>query len=313
MIRLGLIGGRGYVGEEFLRLAGTIDDFHVVYAGSSSWAGQRVNEVFEGCDCEDLVFSNLNEESILGTQADAWVIAQPNGSAEQYVQLFSDQRTKIVDISSDYRFDNRWTYGLPERSSAEIQAASRVANPGCYATAGQLALIPIADRIEGVPQIFGISGYSGAGRKPNEKNDPDRLAGNIIPYSLTGHTHEREISQHLGIEVQFMPHVASFFRGLSLTISVQLNDQCSSQELLLAFQNYFEPQPLVKVIADVPEISSVINTNQCILGGFVVDQRDPHRVVIVSVIDNLRKGAASQVIQNLNLMFGRPSTKGLLS
>ncbi len=311
MIRIGMLGGRGYVGEELLALLDRIPEYKVVYVGSRSKAGRKVADECPNARL-DLKFADLSPESIRACPADAWIIAQPNGQAAAFVDLLEDTDCKIIDISADYRFDNSWTYGLPERSEDEIRGADRVSNPGCYATATQLALLPVLEKIDGVPAAFGVSGFSGAGRTPGPRNDPRRLADNLIPYSLNGHTHEREITQHLGIRVQFMPHVASFFRGISMTIATSLRDAITVDELNAAYRDYYDDDPLVGVQDEIPEIREVSLTNRCLIGGLLVDQRDAHSIVVVSVIDNLRKGAASQAIQNLNLMFDIDSEQGLL-
>ena len=310
MIKVGLAGGRGYVGQELLGLLAGSPDYEVVYVGSRSSAGKTVTSEYPDSRC-DLTFADLSSESIQSCAADAWVIAQPNGKADQFVQLF-DESIRIIDISSDFRFDETWTYGLPELNQAAIQTNSRVANPGCYATATQLALLPLINQVTGVPTAFGISGYSGAGRTPSDKNNPDRLANNILPYSLTDHTHEREVSRHLQRAVRFMPHVASFFRGITITVNVKMADEIEETELLPLFEDYYKSFPLVQVTDSIPEIQQVAGTNRAVVGGFAVDPRDRRRVAIVSVIDNLRKGAASQAVQNMNLMFGFPSEKGLV-
>ncbi len=310
MIKVGLAGGRGYVGQELLGLLAGSPDYEVVYVGSRSSAGKTVTSEYPDSRC-DLTFADLSSESIQSCAADAWVIAQPNGKADQFVQLF-DESIRIIDISSDFRFDETWTYGLPELNQAAIQTSSRVANPGCYATATQLALLPLINQVTGVPTAFGISGYSGAGRTPSDKNNPDRLANNILPYSLTDHTHEREVSRHLQRAVRFMPHVASFFRGITITVNVKMADEIEETELLPLFEDYYKSFPLVQVTDSIPEIQQVAGTNRAVVGGFAVDPRDRRRVAIVSVIDNLRKGAASQAVQNMNLMFGFPSEKGLV-
>ena len=122
--------------------------------------------------------------------------------------------------------------------------------------------------LEGKPTVFGISGFSGAGRTPNDKNDPQRLANNILPYSLTGHTHEHEISRHLGREVAFMPHVASFFRGISVTVNTKLAQAVTVAQLVATFETYYEVFPMVAVQQDIPEIQQVVGTNQALVGGF---------------------------------------------
>ncbi len=312
MIRVGLIGGRGYVGQELLQLLDPMPEYQVVFAGSRSAAGKPVATEFAGIDSE-LVFSDLQPETIRSCPADAWVLAQDNGQAAGLVELLDGPETRIIDISADFRLDDNWVYGIPQANAAQIAATQRVANPGCYATAIQLGLLPILNRLDATPPVaFGVSGYSGAGRTPSEKNDPDRLQDNLLPYALAGHGHERETSHQLGRDIRFTPHVASFFRGISITLSMTFAEPTDPQELARIFQTCYEPWPLVETGLAPPEIAAVRLTNRAAVGGFAVDQRDPRRVTLVSVIDNLRKGAASQAIENLNLMFGLPSTTGLL-
>ena len=310
MIKVGLAGGRGYVGEELLRVLQGIPEYQVVYIGSRSWSGTPVAEQYNDLDL-DLSFQDLSHQSIRDCSADAWILAQPNGQAQALVETLSGSNAKIVDISSDFRFDDHWTYGLPEMNLDEIRLARQVANPGCYATATSLALLPHLDQLVGTPVAFGVSGCSGAGRTPCDKNDPDRLQDNIIPYSLTGHTHELEVSRHMACDIRFMPHVASFFRGITVTVNLQFDKEICAAEIHERTIDYYSNFPMVDIVETIPEIPQVINTNRALIGGFSVDTRSNRHMAIVCVIDNLRKGAASQAIQNLNLMFGRELDLGL--
>jgi len=311
MIRIGLAGGRGYVGEELLELLSGIPEYQVVYVGSRGAAGKPIAQLYEGLEL-DLAFQDLSPESINACPADVWIVAQPNGQAADFVDRLENQDAKIVDISSDFRFDETWAYGLPESNQAKIRTASRIANPGCYATATQLALLPMKNQLVGTPVAFGVSGFSGAGRTPSEKNDPGRLKENLLPYSLAGHIHEREISRQLERDVRFMPHVASFFRGISMTVSFRLDRPVSPGQMASIYKQHYTDHPLTEVADGVPEIRDVAGTNRSRVGGFTVDPRDQTAVTVVSVIDNLRKGAASQAIQNVNLMCGFESCHGLL-
>ena len=129
----------------------------------------------------------------------------------------------ILDLGADYRFDPEWTYGLPERFRDQIRHIAVIANPGCYATGSQLGLLPLKDRLASPPVIFGVSGFSGAGKTPSPRNDPDMLRDNLVPYALSGMYMNRKSAPQLGREVSFLPHVAAFFRGISLTISFELD------------------------------------------------------------------------------------------
>ena len=172
-------------------------------------------------------------------------------------------------------------------------------------------MLPLSDQLDDAPCAFGVSGFSGAGKTPNPRNDRQNLKDNLLPYSLTGHTHELEISRHLGAQVRFSPHVASFFRGISVTANAKLQSETNADELLQQFEDFYQAFPLVDAQAEIPEVRNVVESNRAMIGGFSVDQRDRRRIAIVCVIDNLRKGAASQIVQNLNLMFGHSAEHGL--
>jgi N-acetyl-gamma-glutamyl-phosphate reductase common form len=308
LIKVALLGGRGYVGQELLNLLTRCPIFRIMFIGSNTAAGEPVAKHFDLENASELRFSNIDPVAIQQTDADVWILAQPNGHSADLVRLIeaTHPSAKILDISADMRFDPGWVYGLPERNQRLLQEADRVSNPGCYATAAQLALLPIAEQLEEAPSLFGISGHSGAGRTPSDRNDLHRLADNILPYSLVGHSHEREISYQIGRDVRFTPHVAPFFRGLSVTIHGTLKQPTDVTALFERYQQFYAEFPFVSISVDIPEIQQVANTNICQIGGFSIDLRDRRRFVVISVLDNLRKGAASQAIQNLHLMFARP-------
>lgn len=316
MINVGLLGARGYVGAELLQLLNSIPDYRVAFVGSRQLAGQPVFPDSE-TNC-DLKFSDLEPQTIANAQdVNCWIIAQANGVAAEFVKVIEAAQSnrlpsqRIIDVSSDHRFDPNWIYGLPEKNESNIRNALRIANPGCYATAAQLAALPLLDRIKGSPTFFGVSGYSGAGRTPNDRNDPKRLANNLLPYSLANHLHQREVSRHLGLNVQLMPHVAAYFRGISLTATFQLKTLESPDSLRELYSHYYASSNLVDVTNEIPEVQQVAETNLARIGGFSIVEQDPERVVLVSTLDNLRKGAATQAIQNMNLMFNLPANHGL--
>jgi N-acetyl-gamma-glutamyl-phosphate reductase len=312
VIRLGLIGGRGYVGAELLRLLANSPNYEVVFAGSRSAAGTAVSDECPGF-LSSLRFATPDAANLRAARVDAWILALDNGQAAPFVAEIDSASCRIVDVSADFRFDSDWVYGLPQMNRDEIAGASRITNPGCYATAVQLALLPMRDWLEsGTPPVaFGVSGYSGAGRTPGPRNDPQRLCDNLMPYQLTGHGHELESSHHLGMSVRLVPHVAGFFRGLSVTVTTTCNRETEPSGIADHFRKWYANWPLVKVTEGVPEIADVRETNRAVIGGFAVDRRDARRVALVCVLDNLRKGAASQVIENLNLMFRLAPEAGL--
>ena len=235
--------------------------------------------------------------------------------AGQWVETITAESpdTIILDLSADYRFDEQWVYGLPERFRGDIRSARLIANPGCYATGSQLGLLPVIDHLVSSPVIFGVSGYSGAGKTPSPKNDPEVLRDNLIPYALSGHMHEREISYQLGIDVRFMPHVAAFFRGISLTIAIELDHIATVDKLEVLFQRAYAGEIGVMVSREIPMVNAVQGTPGVHIGGFTVDERNPNRASLVVVLDNLLKGAASQALQNLNLALGLDEYTGISS
>ncbi|KAA9130578.1 N-acetyl-gamma-glutamyl-phosphate reductase [Marinihelvus fidelis] len=308
-----LVGGRGYTGAELLGLLARHPVLKLAFASSTSQAGLPVTEVCpQWPDANDQLVA-LSPGEVATGEADAWVLAVPNGAAAEWAQAISAAHPTavIIDLSADHRFDDDWAYGLPELNRAAIRQAKRIANPGCYATAGQLGLAPIADRLAGTPSLFGVSGYSGAGRTPSPKNDPERLADNLLPYSLAGHVHEREIGHRLGRPVRFMPHVAPFFRGIAMTISARLGSPTSAAELEAIYREAYAGERRIRVSREAPEVRDMRDTPDAAIGGFTVSPDDPHDIAVVSVLDNLSKGAASQALQNINLALGLDEQLGL--
>ena len=313
MIKVVVIGARGYTGAELLPLLYGHPEFEIIAVGSGSAAGQPVSAHVAGMEGSDLVFSDIRPVDLEKAAVDACVLALPNGVASRYVNVLdrSSPGTVIVDLSADYRFDSGWAYGQPERFSDQIINAKRIANPGCYATGAQLALAPLMDELVGTPAVFGVSGYSGAGKTASRKNDPEVLADNLLPYSLVDHIHEREVSHHIGRDIRFLPHVAPFFRGISLTVAAELMGGWAEQELLTLYREFYAGNALIKVQNKVPEVKAVRGTHKLIIGGFSVSEANPSRISLVAVLDNLLKGAATQAVQNLNLAFGLDAMTGL--
>ena len=313
MYRVVVIGARGHTGSELLPLLFRHPNFDLVAVGSGSAAGQKVSSHIRGMEGSELVFSDIHPQALGQIQAEACVLALPNGAAARYVEVLDQLRpeTVVVDLSADYRFDPAWAYGQPERFATDLVGARRVANPGCYATAAQLALAPLVEELVGVPAAFGVSGYSGAGTTPSRRNDPAVLEDNLLPYSLVDHVHEKEVSHHLGHDIRFLPHVAPFFRGISLTVAAELLRPRTERELLTLFREYYAGSPLVEVRASIPEVKEISGRHGAIVGGFAVSEAHPRRLSLVSVLDNLLKGAATQAVQNLNLSFGLDAMAGL--
>ncbi len=219
--RIALIGARGYTGQALINLLDAHPNMDLRHVSSRELAGQKL----KGYEKRDITYENLTADDVRRMEErgeiDCWVMALPNGVCKPFVDAIeevSNNQSVIVDLSADYRFNKSWTYGLPELvDRAKIAKATRISNPGCYATAAQIGIAPLIPHLGGQPSVFGVSGYSGAGTKPSPKNDLENLANNIIPYSLTDHIHEREISTQLGHPVAFIPHVAVWFQGIHVS------------------------------------------------------------------------------------------------
>jgi N-acetyl-gamma-glutamyl-phosphate reductase/acetylglutamate kinase len=315
--RVGIIGARGYTGNELMKLMLGHPNMELAAVSSRQLAGKRISSnlrgMFAGSDAGcglDLRYINLEPEKIVDftkqNGIDAWVMALPNGVCKPFVDALGDMPVTVVDLSADYRFDQSWAYGMPERFREDIRNSKRIANPGCYATGAQLAMLPFAHLLSpSVPtNVFGVSGYSGAGTNPSDKNDPDVLRDNLIPYALQGHMHEREISHHLRHQVRFMPHVAPYFQGIQLTVSMTLSDPLrSAEEAIEMAKARFKDEPLVKVVKEPPRVRDNSRRHHVAVGGYSVDASKV-KLVACATIDNLLKGAATQALQNLNLSLG---------
>jgi N-acetyl-gamma-glutamyl-phosphate reductase len=310
-IRIGLIGARGYVGSELIRLLSAHPQFELGFVSSRERVGQRVCDFESGID-PALNYVNFGPDAAVAARADALVLALPNGKAHEFVAAVDSAGLDpvLLDLSADYRFDARWYYGLPELTRVRAPGERRISNPGCYASAMQLAIAPLCGRILGSVQCFGVSGYSGAGTGPSDKNNVELLRDNLMPYSLSGHIHEREVSIQLAEDIEFMPHVAAHFRGITMTVNLHLDTPTSAAELVELYRTRYANEPLIRVTETAPWVSRIAGKTGVEIGGFTVSA-DGRRVVIVSTLDNLLKGAASQALQNLNLAFGLDEFAGL--
>ncbi len=312
-IRVGIVGARGHVGAELIRLFAAHPRFELAYVGSRELAGQRVadhSDAYQG----ELRYTSPTNAELPSLGADAVVLALPNGKAADCVASFDavGANPVIIDLSADYRFDAAWYYGLPELTRDRYAGQRRISNPGCYATAMQLAVAPMRDLLAGPAQCFGVSGYSGAGTTPSDKNDPEKLRDNLMPYALTGHIHEREVTRHLGHAIEFMPHVAPHFRGLTITANLHLSASLTREQVIAAYRDTYRDEPLVRVLDEAPWVSRIAGRHHVEIGGFALSD-DGRRLVVVATEDNLLKGAATQALQNLNLAFGLAETTGIPS
>lgn len=302
--RVAIIGARGYTGKALIDLVNRHPNLDLRHVSSRELAGQKL----EGYTKRDITYENLSVEDVRqkaeNNEVDCWVMALPNGVCKPFVDAIDQtgQDQVIVDLSADYRFDSAWTYGLPELvDRSAIARAKRISNPGCYATAAQLGIAPLLEHLGGQPTVFGVSGYSGAGTKPSPKNDVANLTDNLIPYSLTDHIHEREISTQLGTPIAFIPHVAVWFQGISHTINIPLSKEMSSRDVRNLYQDRYAGEKLLKVIGEAPLVKSISGRHGVEMGGFAVHSSGK-RVVVCATIDNLLKGAATQCLRKFYIL-----------
>jgi N-acetyl-gamma-glutamyl-phosphate reductase len=308
---VGIAGARGHTGAELIRLFARHPALELAFVSSRELDGERVADHVDEFD-GDLRYEALGPEAVAVRSVDALVLALPNGKSADYVKLIGENQpsTVIVDLSADHRFDDAWFYGLPELTRKRYRRQQRISNPGCYATAMQLAIAPLKDDLAAPPACFGVSGYSGAGTTPSDRNDPEKLRDNLMPYSLTDHVHEREVTKHLGIPVEFTPHVAAHFRGITLTANLWLQHATTRDAVMARYRAFYAGEPLVHVVDEAPWVSHIAGRHCAEIGGFAVAPGGK-RVVVVATLDNLLKGAATQAMQNLDLALGFDEFAGI--
>lgn len=335
MIKAGIIGGTGYTGVELLRLLHNHPKAEVVAISSRSLNGKRVDSIFPSLlGQSDLCFSLPDDEAL--NQCDVVFFATPHGVAMEGAGAFINQGIKVIDLGADFRISNakewsRWynmehtqtqlldkaVYGLPENNREQIKEAALLANPGCYPTAVQLALKPLI--INNLIDLSNIvadckSGVSGAGRGANQATLLCEASESFKAYGVSGHRHYPEIKQELellaGQEVglTFVPHLVPMIRGIHATVYVDLLD--ADTDVSSYFTQAYSDEQFVKILTNgYPETRSVKSSNFC----QIAIQKIPNsnKLVIMSVIDNLVKGASGQAIQNMNIMFGLDENLGL--
>lgn len=292
LIEVGIVGSRGYAGEEFSKKLKDHPNFTEVKFDS------RTDPFGKGVP-------------------DAVILALPDKVSEAYIKQIIELKADpvIIDLSSDHRSVASWTYGVTEHNRESIAKSRRISNPGCYATGMQLGIKPALEFIDINSPIIasGTSGYSGAGKTPSRTNDLVRLTSNhVIPYKTIDHHHEKEVAEHLAIDrnnLKFLPRSANFFRGIILELRMKAKyDGITVEELAGHYRNYYKDEHLIQVTNEWPDLADVVNTDMCLMGGFQVSGRE---MALVVVLDNLGKGAAGQAMQNLNVVFGIQELTGL--
>lgn len=310
-IKTGIIGGAGYTAGELLRILINHPQVEIGFVHSKSNAGKFIYEVHDDLFGEtDLKFYETYHLDI-----DVVFLCVAHGEAKKVVTEFSPS-VKIIDLSQDHRItaDHSFIYGLPELNKEAIQKANYIANPGCFATAIQLALLPLAEAglLNGEVYASCTTGSTGAGQSLAETSHFSWRQNNLSVYKAFTHQHLAEINQSLA-QVQenysgnlhILPQRGSFTRGILACITLK-SDQ-SLEQLIAFYEGKYKDEPFVFVSPKNIHLKQVVNTNKCLL--YLEKNRDD--LMIVSVIDNLLKGASGQAVQNMNLMFGLPETTGL--
>lgn len=313
-IRVGIVGAAGYTAGELMRILKGHPDAEITFAQSGSNAGNPVWQVHQDLVGEtDMLFC---EDADLDN-ADVIFLCSGHGKSKSYVHSLSGTYTgKIIDLSNDFRLAadaEDFVYGLPEAFKADIVKASHIANPGCFATAMQLALLPLADADELTEiHVTGITGSTGAGQKPSETTHFSWRSDNLSVYKPFTHQHLGEVGETLhrlapsfGGELDFIPIRGCFSRGI--LVSAYMKTEMPENEAVRLYGDYYSDAPFVNVIDMNPDLKMVTNTNKCMVNV----KKYGDKLHIISVIDNLVKGASGQAVQNMNLMFGLPETAGL--
>ncbi len=334
MISAAVVGASGYAGCELLRLLATHPGVKVVGTYDIRNAGQPVSSVHPNLrGIVDLIITEPDYGK-MAKAVDVVFTATPHGVAMKFVPRLLEGGAKVVDLSADYRFDDpkvfelyyikhespnlKAVYGLPELYRVEVSKARLVANPGCYPTAAILSLAPLLkDKLIDPERIIidAKSGTSGVGAGLSEVTHHPTCGASMRAYAATTHRHAPEIAQELGklagrpVKLGFTPHLIPIVRGILSTAHVFLKKPMTKGALLGIYRDFYRNECFVRVLDDLPQVNFVVGSNYCDIG--LEPDTKSNRLVVVSVIDNLIKGASGQAIQNMNLMLGLDEGKGL--
>ena len=327
--RVAIAGATGYTGQELLRLLARHPAVSIAAAMSSGSAAGTARRLPALARLWDGAIAPLSLDT-LGGDADVVFLALPDAAAAEFAPALVDAGVRVVDLSGAFRLTDeaarrRWypetrrvpdgvAYGLTERERPAVSSATLVANPGCYPTATLLALAPLVDAgllAAGADVIVDAkSGVSGAGKTPTERTHFSECHGSLSAYGVFNHRHGAEIDQGTGRAVTFTPHLVPIDRGILSTIYIRVAPGTTEEQLADVYEHAYADAPFVRLVGgSLPEIKHVAHTNFCDIGWRV----DPSgRAILVSVIDNLLKGASGQAVQNMNVMLGLDERTGLL-
>lgn len=314
MIQVGIIGAAGYTAGELMRILINHPCANILFAQSTSHAGEPVWKAHHDLIGEtSLVFSADAPVNAV----DVIFLCMGHGKSKEYVQqLPTDFDGKIIDLSNDYRLTKDaedFVYGLPEAFRSDIKNAKHIANPGCFATSIQLALLPMAkaNRL-GEIHVTGITGSTGAGQKPSDTTHFSWRDNNMSVYKSFTHQHLGEINETLSKlapdyngELNFVPVRGNYSRGIMASVYFDCN--LNEEEAVELYKTYYKDEPFVNIVDFNPDLKMVVNTNKCVL--YV--KKYGKKLHVISMIDNLVKGASGQAVENMNLIFGLPENTGL--
>lgn len=315
MIKVGIIGGAGYTAGELIRLLINHPDVEIVFINSTSNAGNRITDVHEGLYGEtDMRFTAelpLNE-------IDCLFFCTAHGDTRKFMESHVvPEQVKIIDLSMDYRIkseEHDFVYGLPELNRRAICSVRHIANPGCFATCIQLGVLPLAKHLmlNSDLHVNAITGSTGAGVKPSSTSHFSWRNDNISIYKPFTHQHLAEINQSLvqlqnsfASQINFIPVRGNFSRGIFATTYLDCKVELS--EIQRIYEEYYDDHSFTFIVDKNPDLKQVVNTNKCL----IYLQKYEDKLLIVSMIDNLLKGASGQAVHNMNLLFGLEETVGL--
>lgn len=314
-IRAGIVGGAGYTGGEMLRLLVNHPSVDIVFVNSNSNAGNLISDVHTDLFGD----TDLRFTGELSSDIDVLFLCVGHGDAKKFLEANPvAEGIKIVDLSQDFRLKANagtdWVYGLPELNRERIKQASFIANPGCFATCIQLGLLPLAAKglIKGELHINATTGSTGAGQSLSTTSHFSWRNNNLSVYKAFQHQHLNEIGESLsqltpgfGQVLNFIPQRGDFTRGI--LAAMYLESDLSAEEAQELYEHYYADHAFTHVSKKNIDLKQVVNTNK----GLVHVAKHGNKLFVVSIIDNLLKGASGQAVQNMNLMFGLPESEGL--
>lgn len=314
MIKVGIIGAAGYTAGELIRILIHHPEVEITLAQSESQAGKLIAEIHK-----DLIgeCSLKFEKEITSDDPDVVFLCKGHGASGKFLDTHPELlKLKVVDLSQDFRLQGKhdFVYGLPELNREEIKKASHIANPGCFATSIQLGLLPAFKHqmVKSTVNVSGITGSTGAGQSLSPTSHFSWRSNNASVYKALSHQHLNEIGETLisldpsfTSKIQFVPYRGAFTRGIITTSHFETG--LSQDELIKIYQDYYQEHTFTHVVGTNPDLKMVVNSNKCLVYPQVINGT----AIVISVIDNLLKGASGQAVQNMNLMCGLEETLGL--